>query len=728
MAVADEGVRLAIVGCGAVAEVHAAAISRLKGVICGCLYDRAPERAEALRLGAGLSAAVVKDLQEVPRHADAAIVAVPNALHAAVSIELLRMGLHVLCEKPLATSVADAERMVRIALEHQRLLACGLVRRFSGSRQLVFEMVGRQLLGDMLSVHVRESIDWYWSRAAFDKGSSGGGVLIDTGPHVFDLLQELLGPPDLLEYADDSCGGVEGCARVRLLAESSSRKIPIEALLTRGGPAPSRTRIECEQGWIELDPRDHDRVSVFLRGAQRPYIVTTRHPGENPYVEQLRHFCAAVDRREKLTIPAAEALPGIRLIEACYSIRQSLQEPWSLPDRPTIEVRRSSWRRILVTGAAGRIGSRLVERWAEHGQVAKLRCLIRGYRSAERVMRFPVEIAEADLCDARLVRKAMEGCDAVIHLAAGERPGAETEAVTQAALALGVRRFIHMSTACVYGLGLPASVEDQQEDTPIRSTGELYADGKAAAERVVRDGVRAGLHGVVLRPHVVYGPGMRWSAELMRLLGSGQLCVLSDGGICNVVYVDDLIDAIDCALEADSRPGATCFITDGRPLMWAEYVGAHARLSGIEPAVRSREEMIPQTRGLRGDIRESARLFSALLRTPEFRAFITDSRLTRATLFRLYLFLRSYPRARGVLDRLKGGSGVLPPVQEPRFDKHWILLQLSQARLSPKRTEQEINFTARVDFDEGLRRTAIWFERYGLLSRPAIELPSKGAG
>ena len=68
------------------------------------------------------------------------------------------------------------------------------------------------------------------------------------------------------------------------------------------------------------------------------------------------------------------------------------------------------------------------------------------------------------------------------HLGAGEKPGEETRHLARAAIAAGVRRFVHMSTAVVYGLGLPELVERLQEDTPLRRTGEIYADGKAEAK------------------------------------------------------------------------------------------------------------------------------------------------------------------------------------------------------------------------------------------------------
>ncbi len=136
-------------------------------------------------------------------------------------------------------------------------------------------------------------------------------------------------------------------------------------------------------------------------------------------------------------------------------------------------------------------------------------------------MRFPVEIAAADLEDRAAVEKAARGCDAIVHLGVGERAGRETRPIVEAARALGIRRFIHMSSAAVYGARIPASVEKHQDRTLLRATGESYADEKAAAERVVL--AARELDAVLLRPHIVYGPGMRFTGDLIELLRRGEV-------------------------------------------------------------------------------------------------------------------------------------------------------------------------------------------------------------
>src|SRR5438874_2559969 len=138
--------RVALVGCGAVAEAHARALAR-SAARPTVVFDLDPARAAALARAHLPSARVAVTLAEVAAHADAAVVAVPNAAHAATVLPLLAAGLHVLCEKPLAVTVADAEQMAAAARAAGRVLQCGLVRRFYGSSELAAEVLRRRLVG-----------------------------------------------------------------------------------------------------------------------------------------------------------------------------------------------------------------------------------------------------------------------------------------------------------------------------------------------------------------------------------------------------------------------------------------------------------------------------------------------------------------------------------------------------------------------------------------------------
>lgn len=202
----------------------------------------------------------------------------------------------------------------------------------------------------------------------------------------------------------------------------------------------------------------------------------------------------------------------------------------------------------------------------------------------------------------------------------------------------------------------------------------------------------------------------------MELLAQEKTAIVEDGGWGNLIYVDDLVEAIELALLAETEAQLPFFITDGAPIRWSEYIEAHAKLIGASPQRISRAEAITARRSLREWVADSARSLVPVLRTEEFRAFFFESPVSRATAFRLYLALRNRSSLRPYLERLReGGNSTQKISQSGRFDEMWTALQLSEARLSSARAEEALGFRARVNFAEGLRRTAEWFKRYRLI-------------
>jgi predicted dehydrogenase len=131
---------------------------------------------------------------------DAVYLATPVFLHAPQAIQALEAGKHVLVEKPMALSVVEAERMVRIARDRGRTLATAFYRRFFPKIQRVQELLTQGTLGQVTMVASMYHT-WYdpaegtpgsWRT---QKGRAGGGVLWDMGSHRFDLLVGLLGMP-----------------------------------------------------------------------------------------------------------------------------------------------------------------------------------------------------------------------------------------------------------------------------------------------------------------------------------------------------------------------------------------------------------------------------------------------------------------------------------------------------------------------------------------------------
>ena len=114
--------------------------------------------------------------------------ATPPFTHAALATAALEAGFHVLCEKPLATTLPDAERLVRLAAECGRVLAVNLIMRYNPLCQAVKGLVESQVLGNPLhAVLINAAQDetlgadhWFWDQ------EKSGGIFIEHGVHFFD--------------------------------------------------------------------------------------------------------------------------------------------------------------------------------------------------------------------------------------------------------------------------------------------------------------------------------------------------------------------------------------------------------------------------------------------------------------------------------------------------------------------------------------------------------------
>ncbi len=723
MSLPQKEIRVALVGCGAIALTHARALMNIKRANCTALFDLDPARAEFFRRRFFPTARVMRDSGEVAAYADAAIVAVPNVHHPAVSVQLLQAGVHVLCEKPLAISPLEAEGMAETARQTNRVLACGFMRRFFGSTELVSDALRRNLLGKPLGFEVQESTwDWPLNRATFDRRVAGGGVLIDLGPHVFDLLATWFGPLMVDEYLDDIRGGVESVSLARVTCATGHGPVTGSIYLTRAFRTPNRLHIVCEHGHIDVDPHEWSQIRVAFGNDKKPFITTAAVPAFDPFKKQLKNFLATVAGETKLIAPAEAGVSAAAVIESCYSRRKPYHEPWATTASAVVREVDSPYKKILVTGAAGAVGSRLIELWADQNRLSELRCMVRSYRTAARIMRYPLEIVEADLLDKVAVKRAAEGCDAIVHLGVGENASQETQVLLEVARELEIKRFVHMSSAAVYGQALPASIDVLQERHKTKRTGEPYADQKAKAELAVMRECSRGLEGVILRPHIVYGPYMRWSAELSELLLRDEICVLEDGGWCNLIYIDDLIEAIKCALITATGFGEPLFITDGAPLKWSEYIDAYASLIGAYPERMCREDVTHANLTVRAWVRESVRPLIPVIKSRDFRDFVMESPAMRATVFRGYLALRRKPILSPYLEKLRGGASSASSNSAPKkaFSEMWTMLQLSEARLSSERAAAVVGFRPRVGFAEGFQRTTAWLERYSLANSLAF--------
>ncbi len=191
--------KCAVIGCGAIGNTHTERYVKSAYADLACLVDIERSKAEALAARCNVPA-VLTDYRKILKDPSiqAVSVCLPNYLHAPVSIDCLRAGKHVLCEKPIALNARQAQAMQAAAKRSRRLLAIGVVNRYSDNVNCIRKMIAAGDLGDVYHVNAvfkaHRSIPglggWFTNRA-----KSGGGVLIDWGVHFLDLILYCLGNP-----------------------------------------------------------------------------------------------------------------------------------------------------------------------------------------------------------------------------------------------------------------------------------------------------------------------------------------------------------------------------------------------------------------------------------------------------------------------------------------------------------------------------------------------------
>jgi len=192
--------RTAIFGTGFMGRVHLEAVRRVEFVEAAAIAGRNNEVAR--RLGAAFSIPTFSDYRDVLRNPaiEAVHICTPNAQHFSMAKDALQAGKHVICEKPLTTTVAEAEELVTLAAEEGvRNCVCHNLRYYP----MVQQMRGLREAGDLgeiLIVQGTYSQDWLlhdtdWNWRVDAKAGGPSRCMADIGSHWFDMAEHITGLP-----------------------------------------------------------------------------------------------------------------------------------------------------------------------------------------------------------------------------------------------------------------------------------------------------------------------------------------------------------------------------------------------------------------------------------------------------------------------------------------------------------------------------------------------------
>ncbi|MFQ3566848.1 MAG: Gfo/Idh/MocA family oxidoreductase [Aggregatilineales bacterium] len=336
--------RVGIIGMGWAGETHLKAYLTMPNVQVIAISD--PRADHVAELGSRYNVPVVStDYEPLLTREDLDIISVttPNYLHAPIAIAALEHGKHVLCEKPLARTVAEAEAMVKAAIENNRVLEVAFNHRRRGDVDVLKRYIDEGGLGRIYHAKAtwmrRNGIPgmggWFTSREM-----AGGGPLIDLGVHVLDMAMYLLDEPEVLAvsaatYAELGPRG-RGSRDRRLGGVYEVEDLATAFIRLAGG-----VTLLLEASWATYGKNDDD-FGVSLYGTEggatieiknyawqdtlRIYTDVAGAPADiHPVVTRgeghagvIRDFIAAIHEGDWSAHVGREGLRRAQIIEACY--------------------------------------------------------------------------------------------------------------------------------------------------------------------------------------------------------------------------------------------------------------------------------------------------------------------------------------------------------------------------------------------------------------------------
>ncbi|HYT27781.1 MAG TPA: NAD-dependent epimerase/dehydratase family protein [Ktedonobacteraceae bacterium] len=249
--------------------------------------------------------------------------------------------------------------------------------------------------------------------------------------------------------------------------------------------------------------------------------------------------------------------------------------------------------RVLITGATGLLGGHLIKELQQRGE--DIRALVLPVENADKLTKQGVEVVRGDITDAHSLAPAVKDVELVFHLAAMMgvwRPIADyrlvnvtgSENLYQAAQAAGVRRYVHTSSHCVYGMGFGRFLTEKDA---LRPDTHPYSVTKAEGDRLMRRlMLNSKVETVILRPGSFFGPGDRLNfGRMAQRMKDGKGVIIGRGdNHLPFCYITDIVQGFMLAAYHENAPGNVYNITNDRPLTQLEMFNEIAdAVNGIRP-------------------------------------------------------------------------------------------------------------------------------------------------
>ena len=326
-------IKFGIIGCGMIAGTHAQALNNVDGaMLCG-VFDQNEIRAIEFASKYGIRS--YNSLKEMlnDNEIEAVCICTPSGLHAEQAIAALSAGKHVVLEKPMALTTADAKRICDQADKSNGLITVISQSRYGDDIERVKALIKDKAFGQLVTCDLYMK---FWREPSYYENSpwrgtwlyDGGGALMNQGIHGIDLMNYLFGAPRLLSgRVKTLVHGIEVEDTAAALVEYDCGALGIIEGTTSAYPGFSR-RIEINgsKGYAHIVAGKLESLcingEVLFQGVSVTKNGTESDPTKLNYeghVKQLTNFINAINKKEPLFVTANDGYAAVKIIEEIYN-------------------------------------------------------------------------------------------------------------------------------------------------------------------------------------------------------------------------------------------------------------------------------------------------------------------------------------------------------------------------------------------------------------------------
>src|SRR5215213_10384885 len=315
-------IRVGIMGAGYIAGVHASVLARDERTQLTAVYDVDAQSAE--RLAGAHNATAVATTLELLERCDAVYITTPNTQHVSLAIAAIETGKHVFCEKPLATNVADAERVFEKSKEGPGIFQVGHNRRFAPVYATLKQMLSETYTPH--SAHVKMNRGELLKPEWTGDPEITGGFLYETPIHMFDMMRFLFGEVESLHAVGSTHEYKEVDDFSVLLKFASGMHATLATAADASWLFPfERVEVFCHHSTLVTREMESLTSSSNLEGHFTVQTMQQLAREERwGYVQEDRAFIDSIVNDSPPLVTALDGLMSVRIANAVYeSVRSN---------------------------------------------------------------------------------------------------------------------------------------------------------------------------------------------------------------------------------------------------------------------------------------------------------------------------------------------------------------------------------------------------------------------